>query len=164
MSTKTTILILGIGNSLLKDEGAGIHVIEHLKKIQTNIPNLTLLDGGTLSFTLAPSIEAAEQLIVIDAAELGDQPGTINTFEGQDMDRFLGSTKRNVHEVGLMDLMDIARLTHTLPTKRALIAIQPAELDWGEQLSTQVAAVVPKAATKAIQIVEMWQESNRDHV
>jgi hydrogenase maturation protease len=66
---KNETLILGIGNTLLTDEGAGIHALNHLQAEYPDIPNLTFLDGGTLSFTLATWIEDCTNLIVFDAAE-----------------------------------------------------------------------------------------------
>ena len=118
-------LILGIGNTLLTDEGAGIHALNHLQSEYSDIPNLTFLDGGTLSFTLAVWIEDCTNLIVFDATELNQPAGTVNTFVGTAMDEFLGTSKRSAHEVGLLDLMDITRLTEHLPENRALIGIQP---------------------------------------
>jgi hydrogenase maturation protease len=153
-----TTLVLGIGNTLLSDEGAGIHVINYLWQRYPSLPGIRYLDGGTLSFTLAGPIEEATHLIVIDAAELGAKAGTIQTFIDRDMDRFLGETKRSVHEVGLMDLMDIARLTDSLPVRRALIGIQPEALGWGDQPSSQVANAIPVAANRALQLARCWQE------
>lgn len=93
-----TTLILGIGNTLLSDEGVGVHVISQLQS-SGNLPDdVTLMDGGTLSFILAGSIEDAENLIVIDAADLQCAPGTVQIFIGEDMDRFLGANRKfSVH-------------------------------------------------------------------
>ena len=88
MAGKT--LILGIGNSLLADEGCGIHMLDYLRRHHPELDNVTLLDGGTLSFTLLPYIESTDNLIVVDAAELDAAPGTVNTFCGQEMDLFAG--------------------------------------------------------------------------
>jgi hydrogenase maturation protease len=152
---KTTIL--GIGNSLLRDEGIGIHV---LKALQARLPAddaLSFVDGGTLSFTLAAEIEASDRLIVIDAAQLGEEPGTVRCFIDKEMDSFLGSCKRSVHEVGLLDLLDIARLTQTLPGQRALVGIQPASVDWGEEPTEAVAAAIPVAVQKVCDLLELWK-------
>ncbi|MDO9385367.1 MAG: hydrogenase maturation protease, partial [Thiobacillus sp.] len=68
-------LVLGIGNTLLTDEGVGIHVLQALAPELANWPDVTLLDGGTLSFTLAGPIEEADALIVVDAANIKSKPG-----------------------------------------------------------------------------------------
>jgi hydrogenase maturation protease len=152
---KTTIL--GIGNCLLRDEGIGIHVLKALKAQLTDDTALSLIDGGTLSFTLATEIEASDRLVVIDAAQLGEEPGTVRCFIGDEMDSFLGSCKRSVHEVGLLDLFDIARLTQTLPGQRALVGIQPASVEWGEEPTDAVAAAIPVAVQKVNELLELWR-------
>ena len=159
-------LILGIGNTLLSDEGAGIHALNHLQSACSNISpeirNLTFLDGGTLSFTLAVWIEDCTNLIVFDAAELHQPAGTVNTFVGTDMDHFLGTSKRSPHEVGLLDLMDIARITDHLPVNRALIGIQPEFMDWGMKPTTPVQNALGTAASEAIALIKEWQNINTD--
>lgn len=150
-------LVLGIGNTLLSDEGIGIHVLNHLHEHHPELAGVTYLDGGTLSFTLAGAIEEADNLIVLDAAELKAEPGTVRTFVGADMDHYLGQGKRSVHEVGLLDLMDMARLTDALPENRALVGVQPRELGWGEQPSDPVAVAVPQAAAEVLALVRAWQ-------
>ena len=150
-------LVLGIGNTLLTDEGTGIHVIEHLQRSGQAPAGLELVDGGTLSFTLAPTLEDSERLIVVDAAELKAAPGTIQVFIGEDMDRFARRARNSVHEVGLSDLLDIARLVGRLPPLRALVAIQPLEMDWGTAPSAPVAAAIPKAAAEVMRLAEEWQ-------
>jgi hydrogenase maturation protease len=156
MARHTNTLILGIGNTLLTDEGTGIHMLDYLRRHHPELGDVTYLDGGTLSFTLAPYIEDADQLIVIDAAELEAPPGSIAVFCGEDMDRFAGKTKRSVHEVSLGDLLAIAHLTDTLPENRALIALQPQDVDWGECLSNPVKQALPAAAGRIIDLLRSW--------
>lgn len=158
MSDRRKTLILGIGNTLLRDEGAGVHAIHMLAQHAAGRDDIELMDGGTLSFTLAGAIEDADQLIVIDAAQLDGVPGSTQVFEGEQMDAFVGGNrKRSVHEVSLIDLLMIARLADHLPQKRALIGIQPHDIDWGEQPSPPVAAAIPQACNYAMQLVEAWQ-------
>ena len=151
-------LVLGIGNTLLSDEGVGVHATRYIQDNCSDLPNTSFLDGGTLSFTLAAPIEDTENLIVIDAAQLKSQPGTVMTFVGDEMDDYLnGQTKRSVHEVGLMDLMSIVRLTGRLPRNRALVAIQPESTDWGEWPTEEVQAVIPYVCYQTINLIRKWQ-------
>lgn len=157
-------LILGIGNTLLTDEGAGIHALNRLESaapgLWSDISNLTFIDGGTLSFTLAVWIEDCTNLIVFDATELHQPAGTVKTFVGSDMDHFLGTTKRSPHEVGLIDLMDIARLTEHLPQQRALIGIQPEKMGWGMNPTTVVQNALDEAVDEAVKLLNQWQKIN----
>jgi len=155
MKNKQT-LILGVGNSLLGDEGAGIHALNLLQSQYPNIPGITYVDGGTLSFSLASYIEDCDKLIVFDAAEFKSPAGTVRTLIGDAMDAFLGAAKRSPHEVGLLDLFDIARLTGTLPEKRALIGIQPETMDWSMEPSPAVAEALDTAVTSALGLLQIW--------
>jgi hydrogenase maturation protease len=151
-------IILGVGNTLLSDEGVGIHVLDALAR--TALPQegvVDLIDGGTLSFTLAVAIEEADALIVVDAAQLKSPPGTLRLFRGEDMDNFLmGNRKSSVHEVGLTDLMAIARLTERWPEKRALVAIQPEKLGWGDAPTAPVQSAIPEACRRIEALVKEW--------
>jgi hydrogenase maturation protease len=158
MTIQNKTLVLGIGNTLLTDEGAGIHALTLMKSTLNDHTGLTFLDGGTLSFTLASWIEDCRNLIVFDAAELSLPAGSVKTLEGADMDAFLGAAKRSAHEVGLMDLMDIARLTGHLPTNRALIGIQPETMGWGMQATTSVQQALPEAVDQAITLIQNWEQ------
>lgn len=156
MPSKRT-LILGIGNTLLSDEGIGIHVLNALQDKHPQINGVEYLDGGTLSFSLAGWIEEADRLIVIDAANFHQVPGTVRSLHNEEMDRFLGLPKRSVHEVSLLDLLDIARLTECLPEPRVLVGIQAEEVDWGEHPSPVVAAAIPAAIDEIEKLLRGWQ-------
>ena len=150
-------LVLGVGNSLLSDEGVGIHVINFLN---ANHPreNTTYLDGGTLSFTLASEIEENDALIIVDATELKSSPGTVASFQGAEMDRFIGEKRHlSVHEVGILDLLTISRLCGRLPRLRALVAIQPKVLGWGEIPSSEVSMSIPIAVGEVLKLLNEWR-------
>jgi len=152
------MLVLGIGNTLLTDEGIGIHVLQALEPELANWPDVTLLDGGTLSFTLAGPIEDADALVVVDAANIKKQPGEWTLLKGEEMDAFLMSNRKaTVHEVGLTDLRAIALLAGHWPDKRAMLAIQPDVIDWGEQPTPAVAAAIPPACAAIVEQLQAWQ-------
>lgn len=154
MSNST--LILGIGNTLLTDEAAGVRVVEALRERSDLPDDVELLDGGTLSFTLAGPIADAAHLIVVDAAITGNAPGTVGVYEGAEMDRLLTRKAKSVHEVSLGDLMDMARLSDTLPVQRALVAIEPQVVDWGSTLTEPVEAAVAQAVEAVYELVRRW--------
>lgn len=151
------MLVLGIGNILLQDEGIGIHLLRFMEKHFPNFPDVTYLDGGTLSFTLASEIESHDHLLVLDAVELHARPGTLCCYEDEAMDHFLGTAKRSAHEVGLLDLMDIARLSGHLPKHRALIGIQYQKFAWGETLTRPVRNNLPLAGRLAANLLQKWE-------
>jgi hydrogenase maturation protease len=128
-SDDSRIVVLGIGNTLLTDEGLGPQAVERLRHQAST--HLELVDGGTLSYSLVPVVAEADALIVIDAARLGLPPGTVRRFTGVRLDRLLRSRLVTAHEVGLKELFDMARLSGHLPRLRALIAVEPEVIDWG---------------------------------
>jgi hydrogenase maturation protease len=155
ISNKT--LVLGIGNPILQDDGIGVHVVQQLKASTTNNSQVNFLDGGTLSFSLIGEIEAATNLIVIDAAQLDDLPGSVRVFLGEEMDLFLGRQKNSsVHDVTLIDLMSIALLSDRLPINRALIGIQPEIIDWGTEPTLAVKNAIPSACNLTMELIEKW--------
>ena len=155
---ESNTLLLGIGNTLLSDEGAGIHALNLFQSYHPGLPNLTYIDGGTLSFTLAAFIEDCDNLIVFDAAELKAPAGTVRAMVGPDMDAFLGAARRSPHEVGLLDLFDIARLTEALPGNRALIGIQPLHIGWGMSPTDPVGKALRGAVHLAEKLLVQWNQ------
>ena len=153
---KQGLLVLGVGNTILTDEGVGPWVVERLRALNPDAPGVEWMDGGTLSFSLAADVENAEHIIVVDATELRSAPGTVKVFVDEKMDEMLGGHGRSIHEVGLMDLMNIARLTERLPTRRALVGIQPGTVDWGTEPTPAVAAAMPEAARAVAELITAW--------
>jgi hydrogenase maturation protease len=153
----SSTLVLGFGNVLLSDDGAGVQLVERLR-LELGPDAGEFVDGGTLSFSLLSYLEEADSMLVIDAADLKAAPGAIALFEGAAMDKNLKSSRRRtVHEVGLIDLLDMARLRACLPRQRALLCIQPDRIDWCETLSAAVAAAMPEAARQARAMLQRWR-------
>ncbi len=150
-------LILGVGNTLLSDEGAGVHALHALHEKLRDRAGLTFLDGGTLSFTLAGPIADNDALIVLDTAQLHAAPGALRVFEGAEMDAFLTTgPKTSVHEVSLMEVLGIARIQDRLPQRRALIGVQPECLSWGTEPTEAVAASLPAMVAAAETKLKEW--------
>jgi len=151
-------LVLGLGNTLLGDEGIGVHVVQNLQQNYSDMSDVTFLDGGTLSFTLAGYIEDCDNLIIIDAAQLHSDPGTISVYEGDEMDRFITKNRnKSVHEVNVTDILALSHLTDHLPQRRALIGIQPQLIDWSDSLSDSVAGAIPKVCQITCNLIHKWQ-------
>ena len=147
---------MGIGNSLLTDDGAGIHTLERFAETNTN-DDVFCLDGGTVGLALLDRLSDLDGLVALDAMKLGHRPGTVTVLEGEAMDAHLRNQHGSVHEVGLSDLMDALRLRGDLPEKRALIGIEPEDMDWGTEPTAVVAAALPEAADRANNLVQDWR-------
>jgi len=152
------VVVLGIGNSLLADDGVGVHAIRCLREAVPG-DDIEWLDAGTLNFSLLQYLDNARALIVIDAAELHAPPGTVRVFQGAEMDQAVGAGQHSsVHEAGLADLMTMARFKGCLPEHRALISVQPQRIDWGDELSPPVAAALSSICEQARLLALRWAE------
>lgn len=151
-----SIAVVGIGNSLLTDDGAGIHTLERFAEGNTR-DDVICIDGGTVGLALLDRLTNLDGLIALDAMKLGFPPGTVTVLRGEDMDAHLRNQHGSVHEVGLSDLMDALRLRADLPGNRALIGIEPENMDWGTQPTARVAAALPRAVRCARSLVREWR-------
>lgn len=152
-------LVLGLGNTLLGDDGAGIYALQHLQDNWQHSEAIEFVDGGTLSFTLTDALYDANNLIVIDAAQLSTYPGDVRVFTNVEMDTFVRNNKcSSVHEVSLSELLDMARLLDTLPRQRALIGVQPEIIDWADQPSDSVKKAIPLMCEEAQTLLEVWHQ------
>jgi hydrogenase maturation protease len=152
--------IVGIGNNLLTDDGAGIHALQKVA-LDNADEDLACIDGGTVGLALLDRLSNLDGLIALDAMILGKSPGSVTVLQGEDMDMHLRNQRGSVHEVGLSDLLDALRLRGELPEHRALIGIEPENMDWGTEPTAAVAAAVPEAAALARQLVHQWRADLR---
>ena len=153
---ETEIAVVGIGNNLLRDDGAGIHTLARFAA-ENDDDAVDCLDGGTVGLALLDRLSGLSGLVALDAMRLGKAPGTVTVLEGADMDTHLRNQRGSVHEVGLSDLLDALRLRGDLPPNRALIGIEPADMDWGTEPTPAVAEAIPAAAAAARQLVARWR-------
>ncbi len=151
-----SIAVVGIGNSLLTDDGAGIHTLERFAR-DNDDEGVCCLDGGTVGLALFDRLANLNGLVALDAMKLGKEPGAITVLLGKDMDFHLRNQHGSVHEVGLSDLMDALRLSGHLPENRALIGIEPEDMDWGTEPTATVAAAIPEAAALTHNLVREWR-------
>jgi hydrogenase maturation protease len=157
----THVLVLGVGNPLMSDDGVGQRLLAALAACLPALDGVEYLDAGTLGFMLLPRIEQCDALLALDAASLDAAPGTVRVFEGEGLDAFLRTPRCSVHELGLRDLLDAARLTGSLPARRAMVGVQPLQLGWGMALSPEVEASIPAAMEAARRVLEGWLATAR---
>jgi hydrogenase maturation protease len=130
------VLVLGIGNILLSDEGAGVKAVEELQNRYDCSDAVEIVDGGTVGFELLPYFENRSHILIIDAVKTGNKPGTIVRID--DPPAFF-QKKVSPHQIGLADVMGIAVITDNMPQNIALFGIEPKELSTGLELSQEVA-------------------------
>ena len=130
------VLVLGIGNILLSDEGAGVRAVEELRNRYDCPDTVEIVDGGTVGFELLPYFEDRSHILILDAVNTGNKPGTIVRID--DPPAFL-QRKISPHQIGLADVLGLALITDSMPQNITLFGIEPKELSTGLDLSTEVA-------------------------
>lgn len=143
------ILVLGIGNILLEDEGIGVHVVERLQSRYWLPENVSVLDGGTSGMTLLDDIAACQHLLIVDCARLDGPPGTVHEFRGNTVPAFF-QQRISPHQIGLSDLLAAAALLDELPADLSLIAIEPASIELGMALTAIGEAACEQALARVV--------------
>ncbi len=151
------ILVLGIGNLLWADEGFGVRCVEALNEAWQFPEEVRLLDGGTQGLYLLPYVQETDCLLVFDAVDYGDPPGTLREVVGDQVPRFMGAKKMSLHQTGFQEVLAAAELTGKLPGELVLIGVQPEELeDYGGSLRDVVKAKMPEALALALKWLRQW--------
>lgn len=150
---KTTVV--GIGNVLLGDDGAGVWLVHRLIAEYRFEPEIELLDGGTLGLGLISYLAETERLIVIDAAKTGSPPGTLAVLGERDVPASL-RTMLSTHEASLSDLLAALTLLGRAPREFVAIGIEPQSLAPGIVLSAPVRATLARAESEVIERLGAW--------
>ncbi len=128
MSGRVELLVLGLGNPLCADDGAGIAAVARLAEGWSAPEGTLVLDGGTLGLALLPYLLEARRAILVDAVRTGDPPGTIFRLRGEDVAQ-AAAGKLSPHQVGVADLLDSVRLLGGGPEELVLVGIAPERID-----------------------------------
>ena len=137
------IVILGIGNILLTDEGVGVRVVEALAARGGLPPGVELIDGGTCGMEMLEQLENLDALIVVDCVRCGRKPATPVLLKGDDVPVFF-RTKLSPHQVSLSDVLASLEFTGRAPRKTVIVGMQPVSMGLGLDLSPEVAARLPE--------------------
>jgi len=152
------VTVLGLGNILLSDDGVGVHVARSLAMNPGSPSRLRALDGGTLGFRLMEALIQLDSVLIVDAAMLGERPGAMRLLDERELHENISRSGRmSAHEAGLADMLTLARIEGWAPRNLALLGVQPQRLEWGLQLSEQVAQSVPAVCRAAVETVLIWQ-------
>lgn len=137
------VLVLGVGNVLLADEGVGPKVVEKLTDTYHVPANVEFVDGGTMGFDLLPYFDDRSHLLVIDAINTGKEPGHTVRIELDDPASFF-RTMVSPHQLGLGEVLGVASMSDNLPSSIVVIGIEPASLATSIELSPVVEKKVPE--------------------
>jgi len=150
-----TILVLGLGNTIMTDDGFGVRVMETLASRYRFHGDVRLLDGGTLGLDLLPHLENIDNLLIIDALEMQSAPGTVFRLDGADVPRAFAS-KLSVHQMGVQDLLAVSELIGHLPPELVVWGVQPECIEMGTELTPTVAVALEPVIEGVIGELRKW--------
>jgi len=139
----------------MNDDAAGVLVVQALAEKYEFPEELTLLDGGTLGLDILPYLEGIDRLLVVDAVETGDPPGTLIRMTGDDIPLAL-ATKVSPHQMGLKDLLLVADLQGYAPREMVLWGVQPGSIEMDIELSPEVAGSMGALQERVLEELENW--------
>lgn len=137
------LLILGIGNILLSDEGFGVHAVRYLQDNYQWGANVQLVDGGTRGLMLMAELMECDVAVILDVAQAGEQKGSFYILEDADMDRSL-SFCQSMHQTSLSDILVSCDLAGARP-ETLVFAMEPFDISSPRVTLTQEArALLPQ--------------------
>jgi hydrogenase maturation protease len=149
-----TILVLGLGNPLLGDEGLGLRALGVLASASNLPPSVELVDGGTAGLSLVPRLRSADRVLVLDAVCAGRPPGTVLRLDGAELGREAFG-KISAHQIGLDDILAASRLSGG-PREVVVLGIEPESLSLGVGLSAPVENAIGALVSAALRQLREW--------
>lgn len=141
------ILVLGVGNNLQTDDGVGVHAVTELMKMEWP-QEVELVDGGIAGLDLIAIVDGREYVIVLDAVDAGHAPGTIFKFTPEDISDTVKHYD-SLHQIGLLETIQMAKLTGSAPRHTLILGVQPEIVDWGLELTTTIQDCLPRLISLA---------------
>jgi hydrogenase maturation protease len=149
MSERVPLLVLGLGNALLEDDGVGSAAVSLLLDRFEPPAGARVFDGGTLGLSLLPYLDTAEAVILVDAIRSDGAPGGVVRLEGGDVGPAVAS-RLSPHQVGVADLLDGARWLGRYPGRVVLLGLNPASMNLAVGLSPLVHASLPTLVERIV--------------
>jgi len=148
------VLVLGVGNVLLGDDGVGPRLVRELQALYSGVPAVECLDGGTQGLALLAYFDRRQSLIIVDAVSGGGCPGEVSVFDRAALLASNGTRATTAHEGNASELLACAHLLDELPERVFLVGVQPERIQTELALSESVAKALPEAFTRACQVIE----------
>ena len=141
-------VVLGIGNTILSDEAAGVRAVEALEQAYRMPDDVLVIDGGTSGMEMIEDLSNLDFLIVIDVVKTGAAPGTVVKIEGDQIPVFFRH-KLSPHQIALPDVLASLELLDTMPKEIIVLGVEPITLELGMEMTPTVAEQVPVLAEMA---------------
>ena len=143
------VVVVGVGNILLGDEGFGVRVVEELRKHK--LPeNVEVYDGATLGLQILNFLDGADFAIIVDAVRAKGEPGQLFVFEiGEARQRPMLS----MHDLDLVKAIEIGKFAYNLPKKIVVVGVEPERIEESLEISEKVKRAIPKAIEVVLELI-----------
>lgn len=136
------ILVLGVGNLLLTDDGVGVHAVRELLR-EPWPEDVTLLDGGTFTHDVFYLFKGYDRLLVLDIVHAGGEPGSLYRLSEEQLVH-KESRRLSIHDIDLLDSLRMAEQLHGSKPDMVIVGMEPADYtSWSMELSPPVRAAFP---------------------
>jgi hydrogenase maturation protease len=132
---RNDVVVIGLGNLLLSDEGIGVHLIRKLSENQEKFPSVEFIDAGTGGMNILHLIANRKKAVIIDCAKMGKKPGTIKQFEPVDVQTTKKMTHFSLHEADILQIINLSKQLGECPNQIVIFGIEPESLELGQKLS-----------------------------
>jgi hydrogenase maturation protease len=129
------VVVIGLGNVLLSDEGIGVHLVRQLSKQQAKFPTVDFIDAGSAGINLLHLIANRKKAIIIDCAKMGAKPGTIRRFTVDDVQSVKQLSNYSLHEADIPQVINLSKRLGECPDEVVFFGIEPQTLKPGQSLS-----------------------------
>jgi hydrogenase maturation protease len=148
--SRTPVLVLGLGNVVCTDDGAGVAAIHRLLRQYAMPDGVVALDGGTLGLSLLPLVDSAAQVILVDAIAAEAPPGTQVRIEGDEVAPAVYE-RLSPHQIGVSDLLAGASLLDKYPDRVVILGVVPASIELGLERTPAVEAAIPRLVERVVE-------------
>lgn len=142
-------VVLGIGNTILSDEGVGVRAAEALQAAFELPADVEVIDGGTAGMELLGPLSDVDLLVVLDAVKNGQPPGTLVRLAGDEVPVFFRA-KLSPHQISICDVLASLEFVGDRPKDMVLIGVEPASLELGLEMTPAIAARIPQMVDMAV--------------
>jgi hydrogenase maturation protease len=153
MAEKKPVLVLGVGNLLLRDEGVGVHVVRQLSEM--DLPeHVEVCDGGTSGMDLVDEFEGRRKVIIVDTVQGGNEPGALYRMTTDDIEE-TEKQRISLHDVDVVDLLKLVDFYGIKRPEIVVYGVEPKDMvTMDMELSPEVAAKVPKLIDYVLKEIE----------
>ena len=150
-------IVMGLGNTLNKDEGLGVHALALLeKKLADRAPEVEFLDGGALGLNLLPWVEEATHLLVLDSMiSRFSIPGQVMELPRDEIPLYR-NIKMSDHQITFQEVLGLAKVRDHFPEYLHLVGAQPVDMSIGYGISAEIEAVMPEILIRAERVLREW--------